>query len=115
MVMNMDYRWLLIVSILLLMSTWLPAAAGSAEPASDRQLRVCADPNNLPFSNQRLEGFENRLAELIARELQANVQYTWWVQRRGFFRNTLRAGVCDVILGVPHHFELVRTTSPYYR
>jgi quinoprotein dehydrogenase-associated probable ABC transporter substrate-binding protein len=115
-VMNMDYRRLLIIPILLLLGiTWSPAAAGPGEPASGRQLRVCADPNNLPFSNQRLEGFENRLAELIARELQAAVQYTWWAQRRGFFRNTLKAGVCDMVLGVPHDFELALTTSPYYR
>jgi quinoprotein dehydrogenase-associated probable ABC transporter substrate-binding protein len=109
-------RWLLIASSLLLMvATWLPAAAGAGEMASERRLRVCADPNNLPFSNQRLEGFENRLAELIAQELHATVQYTWWAQRRGFFRNTLRAGACDVVLGVPRNFELALTTSPYYR
>jgi quinoprotein dehydrogenase-associated probable ABC transporter substrate-binding protein len=76
---------------------------------------VCADPNNLPFSNQRLEGFENRIAELIASDLHATVQYTWWAQRRGFIRNTLRAGACDVVLGVPRDFEMALTTSPYYR
>ncbi|HEX8651003.1 MAG TPA: substrate-binding domain-containing protein [Pyrinomonadaceae bacterium] len=78
-------------------------------------LRVCADPNNLPFSNDRLEGFENRIAELIAREMNLDVQYTWWAQRRGFFRNTLRAGACDLVIGVPSSFELALTTSPYYR
>ena len=57
-----------------------------------RTLRVCADPNNLPFSNSRMEGFENRIADLIARDLGARVEYTWWPQRRGFVRNTLRAG-----------------------
>lgn len=78
-------------------------------------LRVCADPNNLPFSNQRLEGFENKLAELIAKENGERLEYTWWPQRRGFFRNTLKAGSCDVVLGVPAGFEMALTTSPYYR
>jgi mxaJ protein len=76
---------------------------------------VCADPNNLPFSNQKLEGFENRLAEIVARDLGASVRYTWWAQRRGFFRNTLKAGTCDVVLGVPASLEMVAPTRPYYR
>jgi quinoprotein dehydrogenase-associated probable ABC transporter substrate-binding protein len=80
-----------------------------------RVLRVCADPNNLPFSNQKLEGFENRIAELIAREMNATVEYTWWAQRRGFIRNTLKAGTCDVVIGVPSSYELALTTAPYYR
>ena len=78
-------------------------------------LRVCADPNNLPFSNQRGEGFENKLAELLARDLNERVEYTWWAQRRGFFRNTLRAGTCDIVIGVPAAFEMALTTRPYYR
>ena len=78
-------------------------------------LRVCADPNNLPFSNQRGEGFENKIAELLAHDLNERVEYTWWAQRRGFFRNTLRAGVCDVVIGVPAGFEMASTTKPYYR
>ncbi len=78
-------------------------------------LRVCADPNNLPFSNERGEGFENRLAELLAKDLNERLEYTWWAQRRGFFRSTLKAGVCDVVLGVPSSFELAATTAPYYR
>jgi quinoprotein dehydrogenase-associated probable ABC transporter substrate-binding protein len=78
-------------------------------------LRVCADPNNLPFSNEKLEGFENKLADLVAGELGEKVEYTWWAQRRGFFRNTLKAGACDVVLGVPAAFEMALTTSPYYR
>jgi mxaJ protein len=79
------------------------------------QLRVCADPNNLPFSNQRLEGMENRLADLIGREMHVPVSYVWWAQRRGFFRNTLDAGRCDVVLGVPTDMRSVLTTQPYYR
>jgi mxaJ protein len=78
-------------------------------------LKVCADPNNLPFSNRRGEGFENKLAELVARDLDARVEYTWWAQRRGFFRNTLKAGACDLVAGVPASFEMALTTSPYYR
>jgi mxaJ protein len=76
---------------------------------------VCADPNNLPFSNQHLEGFENKLADLIASDMGEKVEYTWWAQRRGFFRNTLKAGACDVVLGVPSGFEMALTTTPYYR
>jgi len=78
-------------------------------------LRVCADPNNLPFSNQRGEGFENKIAELLAHDLGERVEYTWWAQRRGFFRNTLKAGMCDVVMGVPSGFEMALTTKPYYR
>ena len=91
---------------------WLAAGAGAQQA---RELRVCADPNNLPYSNDRLEGFENKLAELVARELGATVRYTWWPQRRGFIRNTLREHLCDVVMGVPTSYELVLTTRPYYR
>lgn len=89
-----------------------PAAAAAAERPA---LRVCADPNNLPFSNRAGEGFENRLAELVAAELGAEVTYTWHAQRRGFVRETLKAEKCDVIMGVPYRYELVATTQPYYR
>jgi quinoprotein dehydrogenase-associated probable ABC transporter substrate-binding protein len=90
----------------------LAAACGSAPP---RTLAVCADPNNLPFSNERLEGFENRLANIVAEDLGLELRYTWMPQRRGFVRNTLRAKRCDVIMGVPTSFELARPTVPYYR
>ncbi|HYO16245.1 MAG TPA: substrate-binding domain-containing protein [Thermoanaerobaculia bacterium] len=101
------------VLILLLAGLALLAGKGVAGPV--RELRVCADPNNLPFSNQRGEGFENALAEILAREMGATVRYTWWAQRRGFIRNTLRAGTCDIVLGVPSSFELALPTRPYYR
>jgi mxaJ protein len=78
-------------------------------------LRVCADPNNLPFSNRKEEGFENRLADIIAGELGAKVQYTWQAQRRGFIRNTLGADVCDLVMGMPAGADRVLTTKPYYR
>ena len=80
-----------------------------------RELRVCSDPNNLPFSNQRREGFENRIAELIGDELGATVHYTWWPQRRGFVRNTLAAHKCDLMMGMTTGAERVLTTRPYYR
>ncbi len=95
-------------------STLGEGTSATLEP-EQRILRVCADPNNLPFSNDREEGFENRLARLIAGELGVNVTYTWWAQRRGFARNTLNAGRCDVIMGVPSSYEMGRTTRPYYR
>ena len=77
--------------------------------------RVCADPNNLPFSNRRQEGFENKLAEMLAGALGQSVEYTWWPQRRGFLRNTLNAGRCDVVMGIPAAVEMVLATRPYYR
>lgn len=76
---------------------------------------MCADPNNMPFSNGKGEGLENRLADLIARDLGAKVRYTWWPQRRGFFRSTLNAGRCDVVMGVPSDLPIVSATRPYYR
>ncbi|MDT4968308.1 MAG: mxaJ protein [Acidobacteriota bacterium] len=78
-------------------------------------LRVCSDPNNLPFSNEKLEGFENKIADLIGREMHLKVEYAWWAQRRGFVRNTLKAGLCDIIIGMPSSSELALTTRPYYR
>jgi mxaJ protein len=80
-----------------------------------RVLRVSADPNNLPFTNERLEGFENKIAELLARELHAELRYVWRAQRRGFFRSSLTEGECDLVLGVPAGFERAMTTIPYYR
>ena len=77
-------------------------------------LRVCADPNNLPFSNAALQGFENRLVAEVAEELGMRVRYTWWAQRRGNVRETLKAGRCDVIPGVAAGLETVATTRPYY-
>src|SRR5438477_1416011 len=78
-------------------------------------LRVCSDPNNLPFSNSREQGFENKIADLIASDFDARVAYTWMPQRMGFVRNTLKRGDCDVILGVPSNYEQASPTQPYYR
>lgn len=90
--------------------------------AAERVLRVCEDPNNLPFSNRAGEGFENKIAELLASELGWKLEYTWFPQRMGFIRNTLRGREpdadrfkCDLVMGVPVGFELASTTKPYYR
>lgn len=89
--------------------------AGMTRAADADTLRVCADPNNLPFSNEQQEGFENALAELVGEALGKPVAYTWYPQRRGFVRYTLKAGKCDLIMGVPVGYELAQPTSPYYR
>jgi len=92
--------------------------SGPGDPVATARpgaLRVCADPNNLPFSNQRLEGFENKLASLVASDLGVPLEYTWWAQRRGFLRSTLNAQLCDVVIGLPTSVELALTTRPYYR
>src|SRR3954447_10615581 len=77
-----------------------PGAAQSST-SSVPPLRVCADPNNLPFSNQRGEGFENKIAAVVARDLHRPLTYYWMPQRRGFLRSTLNANRCDVVVGVP--------------
>lgn len=91
------------------------ALLGASTPVAPRPLRVCADPNNLPYSNAKQQGFEDKLAQLVARDLGRKVEYYWWAQRRGFVRNTLKAGHCDVIMGTAAGMELVLTTKPYYR
>jgi mxaJ protein len=78
-------------------------------------LRVCADPNSLPFSNAAREGFENKIAELVGKELHRSVEYVWWAQRRGFVRNTLTAGSCDLVVGTASGVEMLATTRPYYK
>jgi mxaJ protein len=98
------------------LATGLALSAASYAAAVEKdELKVCADPNNLPFSNADGAGFENKLAEIVAADLGKKVAYTWWAQRRGFVRNTLNAGACDVVMGVPIDYELVETTRPYYR
>ena len=100
-------------------------ALGQAEPQSagaEPVLRVCADPDNLPLSNSRGEGYENKIAEQLARDLGRQLEYTYFPQRMGFVRNTLRQKdpetqqfKCDVIIGVPKGYELTATTRPYMR
>lgn len=90
-------------------------AAAAIPVARAEALRVCSDPNNLPFSNARRQGFENRIAAVLAKDFGERVEYTWWAQRRGFFRNTLKSGRCDVVMGIPVGFEMAAATKPYYR
>ena len=87
----------------------------SIELVDPRVLRVCADPRNLPFSNEKGEGFENKLAELFAGKLQKKLDYMFFPQATGFVRVTLGAHRCDVIMGFPQGDELVQGTNPYYR
>ncbi len=93
------------------------ASAGCARPEQRAvaTLRVCSDPNNLPFSNAKGQGFENEIAQLVASDLHERLAYTWWAQRRGYLRNTITAGLCDVWIGVPSGLGPLLTTQPYYR
>jgi mxaJ protein len=104
----------LMVPLLAALAAVALTGALAAEAGAQDVLRVCADPNNLPFSSAQREGFENRLADLVAADLGKTVEYTWWAQRRGFIRNTLDADKCDVIMGVPE-LDTIATTRPYYR
>jgi mxaJ protein len=100
-------RW---ISLLLGLGLLGPCVS-AAEPA---RLRVCADPNNLPFSDRQRRGFENELASLLAKDTAKRLDYIWWAQRRGAIRSTLKAGLCDVVIGVPTSLDLLATTKPYY-
>ncbi|GAA4330440.1 substrate-binding domain-containing protein [Pigmentiphaga soli] len=96
----------------LLLGACHAAGANAGGPAP---LRVCADPDNLPFSRSDGSGFENRIARLLADDMHVPLEYAWLPDRRGFVRKTMGAGLCDVIVGVPAGFEPVDTTAPYYR
>lgn len=100
------------LAVLLLSGT---AAAQTVERESRDTLRVCADANLLPYSNEAQEGFENKLATMLADNLDVPVAYTWWPQTMGFVRNTLNARECDVVMGVTEANELLLNTNPYYR
>lgn len=89
--------------------------AAAALGADRIPLTVCADPNDLPFSNAAQQGFENKIAQLIAADVHHPLRYVWWPQRRGFVRKTLGAARCDLWLGVAHGMEHVISTRPYYR
>jgi mxaJ protein len=88
---------------------------GSCNLIPQRTLTACADPNNLPFSNKAGEGFENKLAEMIASDFHAKLDYVWWAQRRGYVRNTLNERKCDFWPGVGSNVEMLATSRPYYR
>jgi mxaJ protein len=93
----------------------LAAAGGAVAADAPRELRVCADPDNLPYSQRDESGFENRIARLVAEDMGAKLSYFWQEQRRGFVRKTMGAGECDLFVGVPAAFDKVLRTRPYYR
>ena len=103
----------LVLTLLLAVPVW--GLSGAVATVATRVLRVCADPNNLPFSNAHEGGFENEIARLVAAAMGARVEYVWHAHRRGFIRETVNAGRCDVVAGIPHGFDALDTTRPYYR
>lgn len=118
---NSIRRYVAGVFMPLLLASQMSAAYGE-EAAPRKALRVCADPFSPPTSTQERDGYENRIAELFGRELGLPVEYTWFPQRMGFIRNTLKDNntpdgeyKCDLVMGVPSNFELAATTRPYYR
>ncbi|WP_431311078.1 rare earth element methanol dehydrogenase accessory protein XoxJ [Methylobacterium nigriterrae] len=102
---------------------FLPISAGMRDAAAQHLpdlvttdvLRVCGDPGNMPFSERKEDGFENRIAAIVADELKVKLRYYWLTQGPGFVRNTLGTGLCDVIIGSASGAELVQNTNPYYR
>jgi mxaJ protein len=96
--------------LLLVCSLALPASGQQGEP-----LRVCADPDNLPYSNRALQGFENKIGQVIAKDLGVSVDYYWWPAQMGMVRNTLQRDRCDVLVSIPKGFDPVLWTKPYYR
>ena len=93
----------------------LCALSGRAPADEAKQLKVCGDPNNLPFSNEKLQGIENKIAEVIAKDLGETVVYTWWPHQRGVVKRALNTLRCDVMLGIPKGYDPVLWTKPYYR
>ena len=91
------------------------SAEGSIELIDPHVFRACADPRNLPFSNEAGEGFENKIAELFARKLGKSLAYTFYPEATGFIRKTLNAHRCDVVMGIAQGDEIVQPTNPYYR
>jgi mxaJ protein len=102
----------ILLCAMIAVSLWAARAATADE---SNVLRVCGDPDNLPFSNQKSEGFENKIAEVIAQDIGMTVSYYWWPHQRGLVRNTLNAGTCDVLMGIPKGYDPVLWTKPYYR
>jgi quinoprotein dehydrogenase-associated probable ABC transporter substrate-binding protein len=91
------------------------ASAARSFGADAHFLRVCADPNNLPFSNQQSEGLENKLAQIVSHDLSLELKYVWFSERKNFLKNSLGAGLCDAVLGVPIDIDDALVTRPYYR
>lgn len=88
---------------------------GAMADAATEELRICSDPGNLPFSDQKLQGFENKIAELIASDMGLRATHYWWPAQRGLVRSFLNTGRCDVLIGVPTGYDRVTFTKPYYR
>lgn len=88
---------------------------GLLQPAWAATIRVCADPGNLPYSDHQRQGFENQIADLLARDMHLDLQYFWFPQRENFFRKTIQQGLCDVVMGVPVGMKSLETTDSYYR
>src|SRR5271170_7477733 len=111
----------IIAAILAAVGVSLPGGAGAQDAEGSIELidpnvfRACADPHDLPFSNEAAEGFENKIAELFARKLGKSVEYTFYPDATGFIRNTLNAHRCDVVLGIAQGDDIVQPTNPYYR
>lgn len=101
-------------ALTLLFSPAIASATDTSDLVSENRLRVCADPANMPFSNDKGEGFENAIAELLAGEMDRKVQYTWFPQATGFVRQTLTIGRCDVIIGYAQGDDFVLNTNHYY-
>lgn len=99
----------------LLVTTAVVALMASAPHGAPSELRVCADPYDMPFSNDHEEGLENRIAQLVAQDLNARVVNYWWPSRRGVLRNSILGGFCDVMIQAPVGLDPVATTKPYYR
>ena len=93
----------------------LLGALGNAAGAVPEELRICSDPGNLPFSNHQLQGFENKIADLIADDMGMRAAHYWWPAQRGLVRSFLNTGRCDVLIGVPTGYDRVTFTKPYYR
>ncbi|HEX2594560.1 MAG TPA: quinoprotein dehydrogenase-associated putative ABC transporter substrate-binding protein [Rhizomicrobium sp.] len=102
--MQSIFRWRAAVTAIALLPTLSQAA----------DFRVCADPNNLPFSNRAGQGFENKIAERLAHDFHARLTYAWAKQGENFIKHTLKAGTCDVMLSAPAGYDEVATTTPYY-
>jgi quinoprotein dehydrogenase-associated probable ABC transporter substrate-binding protein len=111
------FRWLICGTVVLFATGGLSqtATTGRSDLVNREILRICSDPANLPFSNQAQQGFENRIAELVADELKLPLEYTWFPQATGFVRQTLFAKRCDLIIGFAQGDDLVLNSNHYYR
>nr|AAY96668.1 XoxJ [uncultured bacterium BAC10-4] len=103
--------WFLASNVLLLAC----CLAGTASGDQSEPIRVCADPDSLPYSNTELQGFENKIAEVVGQELGTSVSYFWWPAQMGLIRHTLKVDQCEVLISIPKGYDPVLWTKPYYR